>query len=445
MRKINRLFMRMDEKEIFRLSSHRGNKSILLAVLGLLFCAFSSACQCKTLKDLPLNDDLKKVMMEAGATPMEQRFEVSRDTYKAYVESHPGDPLGHYLLGASYLNLGNYKAALEQFGSCLALEPDFADAHQLSASALAMSWDTDSNRTATDTITLARTAAEKAVELAPEREDFLVSAASIQDSAGGVDAAFSSFRKALDMEPLDVKARYQFGRILMKKKYFFAAARNISYALMLCVQGNRFSPMDRDDFLEMVSPAIAEARARIADSDKELENGRKLLAEGKTTLASDAFNNALALCGDNVAALVELGGIYSSIFHEENTALSYYVKAANADPFSVGALAAYCGALEADKPQDPDGAKLYTEQIDECKTRLSTLRSYAGLNGGIWYGDNDPKTLAIIGGGLLRMGWRDEAAVYLGEATLLSPDNEKAALLFKCATDPKCDPAALPR
>ncbi len=134
-------------------------------------------------------------MFEELAIDHRQRGEhdLATQAFAAAVQANPADARYRVGLGNQYAQRGQMQAAAREYRLALERRPDYAPAHNNLAFALAsMRHDLD----------VARTHADRALELEPENADFLLTLARVEVAAGRDPQGRAALQRALRIRPI---------------------------------------------------------------------------------------------------------------------------------------------------------------------------------------------------------------------------------------------------
>lgn len=164
------------------------------------------------------------------------------EQYRKYVELVPTSSYAHLWIAICYLNLGDRDGALREADAALALDARFTDARVLRAGVLAARSQYETaiaelrSAVATDPgkpairLDLAKVLAEAGQpaearrtyeELLREKADYapaLIGLAALQASSGDLDAAALGLRKALELDPRQLNARFNLAQVLERQQ-----------------------------------------------------------------------------------------------------------------------------------------------------------------------------------------------------------------------------------
>lgn len=164
------------------------------------------------------------------------------EQYRKYVELVPTSSYAHLWIAICYLNLGDRDGALREADAALALDARFTDARVLRAGVLAARSQYETaiaelrSAVATDPgkpairLDLAKVLAEAGQpaearrtydELLREQPDFapaLIGLAALQASSGELEGAAQGLRRALDLDPRQLNARFNLAQVLERQQ-----------------------------------------------------------------------------------------------------------------------------------------------------------------------------------------------------------------------------------
>ena len=391
------------------------------------------------LKDLPVSDELNALIADAAAMDLEQQVAEMQSRLLQYTKDNSDDPLGYYMLGKLYYETGDYTRALDYLGTALALEPEFAEAHALSAAALSYmaSLYDDNGRV----LSLARKATDTAATLAPDRADFHSLAASVYIASGDLDTAAMALHNALRLLPAAAGDHYRLCILLIEQKQFRRARYEFAIAYVLSTPENPLAAMTREDMMELIQTQMGQADNALESIDKSIGDAKNKALTGDPDAAIALLEQALATAPDDPDILYEIGRIQQDSRKDYDAALDAFSRAAAADPLHYDAHHALC--LLEPYAQSNHGENEIPEDearkiVNDCFNTIAKMKIIDGLRYNIWTDPDNVDTLMAIVSGMLQYEQYEDTLPYIAAIQLHEPENAAAAAAMTCAQTREC-------
>lgn len=419
-------------------------KKITKPFLTLLFCAMFSCAAFSisaalTVKDLPVSEELNTLLSETGQLDIEEKIAELQSRLIQYTKENRRDAFAFYLLGKAFFDQGAYPEALDSLGTALAIEPELADAHALSAASLsymAALYD-DNGRL----LELARKAADAAATLAPDRADFHSLAASVYIASGDLDTAEMALHNTLRLIPAAAADHYRLCMLLIHKKQFRAARYEFSLAIVLSLPENPLSIMPREDMLDMIQPEFGRSEDALKDIQKRMDQAKQKLLADDPGGAIEILEQALAAAPEDPNVLFEIGRIQLENLNDKDAALETFSRAAAASPLHYMAqrglclLEPYRQSEDEDKEIPDDEAKRITA---DCINSIAYMKEINDLRFDLWQDADNVDKLKKIITVLLRYEQYDAALPYIAAVQIHEPENAAATAAMNCAGKREC-------
>jgi Flp pilus assembly protein TadD len=223
-----------------------------------VFALLSLGCSQESVSESEVRPrPLASELREVGRLVERQRFDEARELARKFVEAHPDDGQGLYILGMTYYWTGNFGAARSWIEQAVAAEPDIAIAHESLGYCLFMLG-----------------------ELGEARREYEAFAALL---------------------PGDPKGPYGLGLIELEEANLDEAAARFARAIEL------FDALDLAARATR-APELAECHARA---------GEVRFARGELAAARSELEQATAICPGNISAFYTLGLVYRRLGEEE--------------------------------------------------------------------------------------------------------------------------------
>ena len=214
---------------------------------------------------------------EAEAAYQEKRYAEAQELFAGYLESRPGNPWGHYMLGLAAWKAGNLDTAEESLRRAIALDTTHVKSYVNLARVLL-----DAGRPGE-----AFTTVEDALII----NDGLADAWRVQGRAchdlGRIDEALAAYRRSIQLDPGDAWSMNNLAFILIQQERFEDAMGPLARAIELrpdiaVFHNNLGMVLERTGHLQAAEEAYAAAVSADPGYERAASNGERIAAVLKT-------------------------------------------------------------------------------------------------------------------------------------------------------------------